>query len=295
MSEILNELQEVKKASQEQTAASQAQTAEVAGKMADIDQKVAEAEQQFNDFISGDFNDNVINALTVKVFIDPVDGDDNNDGSTSGKSIKTSARLFELTKHGFNYLKIHLRHGTEFELNHSIVAKVTIEIGHWSANDGAIDRAIVKQGSPYYCSFSAPDIYINNVQLLTYQASENETLPESYKTALFGSKSKIRLIAADLCIYDNQLIHIHDGGSGDSFHRRSISLYQSNIKVFASEAGVVNSRKNIFTRYSAAIAPPVDIFAVSLGLELNGQQATLRSLLGIPDTNVITNLNLDMA
>lgn len=43
MSEILNELQEVKKASQEQTAASQAQTAEVAGKMAEIDKKADDA------------------------------------------------------------------------------------------------------------------------------------------------------------------------------------------------------------------------------------------------------------
>ncbi|EGR2303076.1 hypothetical protein D0814_23235 [Vibrio parahaemolyticus] len=51
MSEILNELQEVKKASQEQTAASQAQTAEVAGKMAEIDEKVASAEQDFNQFM----------------------------------------------------------------------------------------------------------------------------------------------------------------------------------------------------------------------------------------------------
>ncbi|HCH1859600.1 TPA: hypothetical protein NKR10_004538 [Vibrio parahaemolyticus] len=58
MSEILNELQEVKKASQEQTAASQAQTAEVAGKMGEIDKAVSDAIAELNEYraaIEADF------------------------------------------------------------------------------------------------------------------------------------------------------------------------------------------------------------------------------------------------
>ncbi|NLS14745.1 hypothetical protein HGP28_17950 [Vibrio sp. SM6] len=49
MSEILNELQEVKKASQEQTAASQAQTAEVSAKMGEIDKKVDDGIKEVTD------------------------------------------------------------------------------------------------------------------------------------------------------------------------------------------------------------------------------------------------------
>ncbi|WP_322805325.1 hypothetical protein SO574_23115 (plasmid) [Vibrio alfacsensis] len=52
MSEILNELQEVKKASQEQTAASQAQTAEVSGKMAEIDESLKSAKEEIDSYIA---------------------------------------------------------------------------------------------------------------------------------------------------------------------------------------------------------------------------------------------------
>ena len=48
MSEILNQLQEVKLAAQAQTEASQAQTTEVANKMGHIDQTLQQAKQSFD-------------------------------------------------------------------------------------------------------------------------------------------------------------------------------------------------------------------------------------------------------
>ncbi|MEZ8723108.1 hypothetical protein AB6D66_18700 [Vibrio pomeroyi] len=64
MSEILNELQEVKKASQEQTAVSQAIANEVAGKMAAIDKKVDDAIEEVK---SGEFDSVSFDSITLGI------------------------------------------------------------------------------------------------------------------------------------------------------------------------------------------------------------------------------------
>lgn len=296
MSEILNELQEVKKASQEQTAASQAQTAEVAGKMAQIDQKVAEAEKEFNDFISGDFDYNVSNARQIKVYVDPVDGNDANSGSSSAMAIKSSSRLSELVNKSYKIAHIYFRNGTTFVLEHGVSVADRIVIQTWQSSDGVTDKPVIIQGKAQYAYLSALDISITSCLVYTYSALQNEELPEVYAgRAMFGSARKLSLIFSSVFIVDNQLFHVHNAGSGDDFHRCSLSFYNASILAVASESGVAGTKKTIYTFFASPTDFPLDMFAVGFSVDLNGLHATFKDFLSVKVDHIITNINLDLA
>lgn len=289
-----SEVQKLAEASSEQTAVSQDLAQEVAGKMGEIDKKVADSQKKFDDFISGDFDRNVNEATDITICIDPVDGDDANDGSTTAKSIATSDRLSQLTSIGYARVVLLFRRGTTFDLQHQIRAKLSISVNDWTGSDGSPDLPTIKQSVPAYAGLIAPDVNISDAEILTYKAVENETLPEIYKTSFFSSTLRLKCQASKIVINDTQLFHIHDGGSGDNYHRRSFSCYGTGIYILESAPGVIGSRQQFYTRYASAITPAIDLFATSFSINLNGQKDSLRSALGVPDTYVVTNLNLDM-
>ncbi|WP_215407614.1 hypothetical protein [Vibrio gigantis] len=296
MSNMDSLLQQAVDASLQQTAASKEMSDEVRGKMGDIDKKVADAEKEFNDFISGDFDINVNQAKGIEVFIDPIDGDDSNSGTSSVDSIKTSLRLNELANLNYDYVRLIVRKGTEFSLEHVINAKREILVEGWAANDGNTNKPIIKQGLVNYSGLIAPDVMISSCQIYTYEANENESLPDVWSTrSFFGSQSRLHLIFSNIEIYDNQLLHIHNGGSGDTYHRRSISLFSCQIKAKPSAQGVVGSHKKVFTFVGGSMAFPLDLFGTQFTVELNGQYATFRELLNMPETYMATNINLDLS
>lgn len=75
MSDIMKELQEVKKASQEQTSASQNLSAVVIGKMDEIDNQVEEAEKKFDAFIAQSRLENAIFRQSKNQFCNLTDFD----------------------------------------------------------------------------------------------------------------------------------------------------------------------------------------------------------------------------
>ncbi len=296
MSDILNELAKLQNAAQEQTAASNTLSQEVAGKMGEIDQKVADSQKKFDDFVGGDFDLNVNQAKTFRIYIDPLYGNDENDGSSSNKSIQTSTRLNELASLDYDYVRLAVRQGSTFELFHQIKAKHQILVESWNANDGLTDKPIVKQSRADYCGLVAPEIYLNNCQVFTYQASENETMPATYVgRAVFGNAERLKMTFSKVEVYDNQLFHIHNAGSGDSLYRRQISAYYSSINAQASAAGVNGTQKRIFSWYGGKEALPLDLFGLSFGSSLNDEYASFRDFLNMTDTYIVTNINLDMA
>ncbi|MEZ9423757.1 hypothetical protein AB4186_09995 [Vibrio lentus] len=106
MSEILNELQEVKKASQEQAAASNNLSQEVSGKMAEIDQKVNQTADEILQVIT---SNNVI-----IYYVDGVNGSDSNSGS-SGSPFFSLNRALSVCPTGSKvtiYMKRGQRHTT---------------------------------------------------------------------------------------------------------------------------------------------------------------------------------------
>ncbi|NOJ15797.1 hypothetical protein [Vibrio splendidus] len=107
MSEILNELQEVKKASQEQAAASQAIASEVSGKMSEIDEKVKEATTVVRNTIR-DYNFEVF-------YVNSDTGNNNNDGLHSSRPWRDVSPLVNLIVYGKSY-KIIISPGQVVEM-----------------------------------------------------------------------------------------------------------------------------------------------------------------------------------
>jgi len=180
---LIEKIEELKNSTAEQTLASQALAQEVAGKIGQINQKLSDAERQFLDFISGDFKRNVNAAKSVAVFVDPLSGDDNNSGLNSASSIKTSSRLKSLLDYEYDIVRIVIRKGTVFDLEHPLRAKDSIFIDSWDAKDAATSRAELRQSVPSQVHLSAPDVRITNAKVSTYRAKINEVLPEVYKRA----------------------------------------------------------------------------------------------------------------
>ncbi|KFE94885.1 hypothetical protein [Vibrio parahaemolyticus] len=285
------EVQELTKATNEQTAVSQALAQEVAGKMGDIDKKVSDAEKKFNDFVSGDFDENVGSALTLEVHIDPISGNDTNDGSTSGVAIKSSERLEQIVKQAaYQYVVVRIKSGTELILTKSIVAQYMITI----VNYGDGQRAVLRQGLVSNATLRAEHVRFIGVDTYTYKAAENEAIAQpSYSSrALLGRVYKLTTQNADIHVCDNQLFHYHNGGSGDYFYPIIISLYNTSFVSEPSEAGVTGSIKKAFS-YFAGIGPyPVDLFGAVVTVTLNGVHADLQTFLGCSTQNLRTNLTL---
>ncbi|MCX8936235.1 hypothetical protein NOL51_24535 [Vibrio parahaemolyticus] len=293
MSEILNELQEVKKASQEQTAASQAQTAEVAGKMGEINQALAAAQQQFDDFVSGDFDENVGNSRSIIVFIDPLEGSDANNGLTQATAIKTSHRLHELAHKNYSSVSLHLRNGTVFNLEKFLFAKDVISINAYSGSDGSLDKPIFRQAAAFNAYVSAQEIKLISCRAETYAAVSGEELPPVYSgRCMFGHAKLITGIYSEIVITDNQLLHVHSGGSGDDLHRTSLSFFHTTLEAANSADNVTGTQKTVFSWYATTPDYPLDLFGVNFSAVLNGHHATFRDFLSVPATHIITNLTL---
>lgn len=295
MSTLEEQVSALVSAAGSQTDASQALAAEVAGKMGEIDQEVAQAKAAFENFVNGDFPHRVYSAATRAIYVDPLDGDDGNDGYTSAKSVKTFDGILAIVGSVvYRSLAIMIRRGQSLAITGQLNVGV-LRFEGWTSADNNTDKPIIYQASASYCNLNADSVWANAVEFHTYQASENETLPLVYSSrALFAHDTKIGFISCRVHIYDNQLVHVHDGGSGTAFHRRSISWYVSTLYLHPSASGVTGSVKRIYSRYASLIAFPIDMFAVNLSIELNGEVATFGDAIGVPTTNMLTNINLEM-
>ncbi|MBD6946521.1 hypothetical protein [Vibrio parahaemolyticus] len=292
MSEILNELQELKKASQEQTAASQAQTAEVAGKMAEIEQRVSDAETEFKEFISGDFDVNVANALSVKIYIDPENGNDANDGSGSDKAIKSSSRLRDLIdRANYEYVTVYVFAETELILMHGIRSSSTITFTKY----GSGERPIIRQGAVSYVQLNTLKLRFFDVDVYTYKAVENEiiTAPSYQARSLTTSVTQLTLQNCNLTVCDNHVFHIHNSGSGGYFYPNVISSYAANIVAEPSAVGVSGALKRIYEFFTGKSPfPAVDFFGGATVFETNGVHSSSLDFLGVSSTFLRTNFTL---
>jgi len=262
----------------------------------DTESRVADAELKLNTLVTSDFQDNVNSAKKIKIFIDPVEGNDTKDGLTLENSIKSSDRLNELVMNVlFDNVEIAIRKGTEFLLMHKIKANHVLTVSSWTGSDGSTNPVIFKQGKSKLSSLTAPDVFLRDTDVFTYAAATNEVLPEIYDDRdFFGENTRVQCFFSELNVIDNQLFHIHSDGSGDNFSRRSMSLFQTKLCALSSEAGVVGTQKKVFTWFSSPDALALDFFARSLTVELNGHHANFKAFLDMPDTNLSTNLNLDI-
>lgn len=295
MSTLETQVAELIAAAGSQVSSSQELAQEVAGKMGEIDQEVAQAKASFDNFVNGNFPLRVYDARVRRIFVDPLGGDDDNDGFTSAKSVKTFAGV--LAKVGnvvYRELTITLRKGQSLAITGKLIVGV-LRLDGWTHSDGITDRPVFYQASASGCNLGADLVWANTVEIHTYEASENEALPLIYNSrALFADQTKLGFISCRVHIYDNQLVHVHDGGSGTVFHRCSISWYVSTLYLHPSASGVTGSAKRIYSRYASLIAFPIDMFAVNLSIELNGEVATFGDAVGVPTTNMLTNINLEM-
>lgn len=295
-SNILEELALVKQASVDQTAVSQLLAQEVAGKMGGLDAKSVEAQQKIDSFIGGGFALRVSGVRDITVYVDPVNGDDSLDGSTSALAIKTSEKLNGLVGQSrYDTVTIFLRRGKQFDLKHLISALVRVSIQPWAGIEVAEAKPILRQALAKLCGFSTPELYLYDVECFTYAASENEELPPIYdsRAFLYGCR-QLTLLSSDVSVFDNQIFHIHASGSGDHFHRRSISAYFSTLSVLSSSPNVINSEKNIVSWYGSGVVIPFDFFVRNLSIQLNGIHSDLGAFLNVPADELSTNVSLTM-
>ena len=293
---VEQKIADMQQASVEQTQASQALADEVAGKMGEIDAKSAESQQKIDDFIGSDFANRVNGVKDIIVYVDPVFGADTNNGSVENASIKTSERLNELVGQSkFDTVKVYLRKGTEFNLMHMIYASIEVRIFSWAGVEPDAARPILRQGKSRQSGFGSPSIFLNGVDCFTYAASEGEQLPDVYDSrALTNGCRRFTLISSNCHVVDNQIFHIHAEGSGDNFHRRSISVYLSSLRVLPSNASVLNSQKKIVSWYGSSIPVPFDFFGRHFSIELNGIHSNLGVFLNVSETSLETNVSLTM-
>ncbi|MCG7551575.1 hypothetical protein [Pseudoalteromonas sp. Of7M-16] len=293
---IEQRIADMEHAAAEQTAASQALSQEVSSKMGVIDSRLSHAQGVFESFVGGEFDLNVYNAGVKSVFVDPLDGNDGNDGSTSTKSVKTFDGILSVVgSTRYQELTISIRKGQQLAITGQLIVAGVLRVEGWTHSNGETDRPVIYQQQANGCNLYASEIWFNTVEIKTYTATANEVLPQVFShRALFRTDCKVSFVSTHVHICDNQLFHVHDGGAGDKFHRRSISWYMSTLYLQPSHSGVTGTQKRIFSRYTSLISFPIDMFAVNMLVVLNGQVAALRNCIGVPDENILTNINLDM-
>lgn len=286
------EVQKLTQASSEQTTASQKLAQEVAGKVGEINKKVAEAQKQFNDFVGGDFSKNVNDALQLRIYIDPDNGSDDNDGSSEQKAIKSSLKLYMIVNRSVYYrLLISVKSGGILPLEHNIRCSNLIYINSY----GIGDKPLIYQGKSFNSTFGAETVELNGVDVKTYQAAENESITANIYSnrALFSGVKKLVAKSNSIDICDNQLFHVHNGGSGDSFGLRTISLYNSIMTCNESAAGSSGNLKTVFTFFGGAENYPIDFMVKTFTVNLSNVHASLKSLLGCTGNLLRTNTNLE--
>lgn len=286
-------LQQAVDASLQQTAASKDISDEVRSKMGDIDEKVSEAEKQFDEFISGDFDNNVINALTIDVYLDPAGGNDGNKGLSSDQPIQSSERLQQLLnspKYKYEYANIYIMAGSDFFLTKGIRANQTLTLRKYG--DG--ERPVIRQGLLSNVQLSAKEVYLLDVDIHTYKASQNEELiaPSYQGRALFVTATSVTSRNASIYVCDNQLFHIHNGGSGCYFKMFNISFFNTEFVAVPSEIGVTGAYKKAFTYFVGKPSYPLDLFGAAVTVTLNGVHENLQDFLGFNTQNLRTNLTL---
>lgn len=286
------EVQELTKSSNEQTAASQALAQEVAGKMGAIDQKVAAAEKEFQDFISGDFDKNVISSLSVDIYINPENGNDANDGSNSAKAIKSSSRLYDLvSRANYEYVTIRVFAGTELILTNGIRSSSTLTFTWY----GSGERPTLRQGSVSYVQLNTLKLRFFDIDVYTYKAVENEAItnPNHQGRALTHAVTELTLRNSELHVCDNHVFHIHNGGSGGYYYPNVISAYAAKFVSEPSAAGVTGAFKKVYEFYSVQTSfPSLDFFGTATVFETNGVHSTPLEFLGISSTFLRTNFTL---
>lgn len=112
---ILDALANVEKASQEQTAASQAIVQEVAGKMKEIDDNADEVLNRVDNAIPTAVN----SEMYQNRYLDPENGDDSNNGFSSGSAFKTLKALINAAPVG-STICVRGSHDTVIEVNEAL-------------------------------------------------------------------------------------------------------------------------------------------------------------------------------
>jgi hypothetical protein len=224
MSEILNELQEVKKAAQDQTAASQAMTNEVSGKMAQIDTKLAELVKDVPDAIDSE--------MYKSIYVS-VDGDDNNHGGSSAAPLASIAKAISLIPNGStarillasapvespdNVYDVEQVH--ELESRHVLIApyggsQVTLRFmdgGAFNTRSGGS----IKVGNPYHLTVEV--VASRTKDSLIYQYGGDVSFGGFYTTKLVNHSSSLKMIS-------KIGFHVGDNKVGSTFGRVSFMRF----------------------------------------------------------------------
>jgi len=256
MSEILNELQEVKKASQEQTAASQAQTAEVAGKMAQIDQKVNEATAAVPDAI--------VAMASQEFYIDAENGSDSNDGLSSSKPVQNASALEGRVVSG-SYVNLLFRanqsHTVNFFMNNGY-----IRIGNYgggSSNESwpkLYPKVVLTGGQhkTYGLGLYSGTIFCAQVKLMCdSQGMFDSTTRYSANGFISYSESNVCVVTyfAEVHLIDMPYSAAHSGYSSRDFYFSSVTIDKTNCTADGVILKNINSTENTFR---------LDVYSVSL-------------------------------
>ncbi|EQB8931497.1 hypothetical protein ACYVMD_004572 [Vibrio parahaemolyticus] len=211
-------------------------TSAVNGKIDEIDKRMDQAEQEFEEFTTVDFPQRVQDAQTVMFFIDPVNGNDSNTGTSSSNAFKTVAPLYSKTyKSGAIYknVTIAFKTGYEYELNCSVYAVERINVQAWGGSSAAPGTLTLKQvahseGYPTQ-PFKAPFIYVNetvngarSTVLKTFEFPAGHSWPKgdgqtdawlALSGAMFRDVEKVKLDGVQVELYDMPLTSQYMNGS----------------------------------------------------------------------------------
>ncbi|MBE4346711.1 hypothetical protein HJ059_03680 [Vibrio parahaemolyticus] len=211
-------------------------TQTVASKVGEIDQRMDEAEKEFDDFTTVKFPERVQEAQSVKFFIDPVNGDDNNIGTSTSTSLKTLSTLREKTFQSgviFSEVSIFFKTGYEYELSGEVYANKQINVLSWGATSSNPGTLVLKQaadpsGWPIQ-PFKAPSVYINETYngarstiLKTFEFTADHSWPAAdsqsdewiaISGSMFRDIEKLKLDGVHVEMYDTPVTAQYMNGS----------------------------------------------------------------------------------
>lgn len=277
-------------------------TSQVAGKMSGIDQRMNDAERQFDEFTGQDFPQRVSDARAIRVFLDTVNGNDQNTGLSSSSPVKTYRAVGDVTGGGdtiYDIIEVTVMGNSTVILDGAIYAKSEIRIIAQGGTAGGVTKLIQgfysggAAGRPMQ-PFRAPYVEIDDktngsLELHTAEFKEGHVWEEAagkstawmcYTGSMLANTPRFKLRDVDVKLHDIPLSMVYMGGSMGTFATYQIIIGAtcdfSAEPAGAGSANLTNSPLLLYCYDNPKI--PLDIIASNL--TISGNIASVSELFG---------------
>lgn len=268
-------------------------TGEVAGKIKGIDSALTAAQRKFDEFTGKDFPKRVSDARAIRVFLDTVNGNDENTGLSESNAVKTYRAAGRVTGGGdaiYDIVELTVAGGSAVILDGALYAKSEIRLICQGGSVGGVTKLIQgfygggAAGRPMQ-PFRAPYVEIDdktngNVELHTAEFKDGHTWEEAagkntawmcYVGSMLANTPRVKLRNVDVKLHDMPLTMVYMGGSMGSFSTYQIiigaSCDFSGEPAGAASGSFTNSPRLLYCYDNPKI--PLDIIASTLTISGN--------------------------